>query len=199
MRNGLSITSKGAGAVSSGQAVAADLSDRHVEDWDVIGGKLSLNEANSPSFRDFVQHSINRFFARGRGEPDLDLTVIGRHANQMNFGSELHNRKAMPERIVSSQRTKADFWNRPALRQLPGCPDATRQWHWTTPTEDQAPATCPPRWGRFFGTMSSAWSWRKGSLQSSECSVSFQRRRPQSYAARLKILQAAWPSSPRGY
>ncbi|MCC8943592.1 hypothetical protein H8A97_00360 [Bradyrhizobium sp. Arg62] len=93
----------------------------HIERRDVLGGKLSLDEANSPSFRDLVQHPVN-FFARGRSEPDLDLAVIGRHANQMNFGSELHNRKAMPERIVSSQRTKA---HRPALGQLSGRPDAT--------------------------------------------------------------------------
>ncbi|MCA6104407.1 hypothetical protein [Bradyrhizobium australafricanum] len=44
--------------------MAADLSDRLVEDWDVIGGNLSLHEANSPSFRNLVQHSVNRFVTR---------------------------------------------------------------------------------------------------------------------------------------
>ncbi|WOH79320.1 hypothetical protein RX327_25990 [Bradyrhizobium sp. BEA-2-5] len=59
----------------------AHFSDRHVENWDVIGGELSLNEANGPSLRDSVEHSVNSFFARSRSEPDLDLTVIGRHAD----------------------------------------------------------------------------------------------------------------------
>lgn len=59
----------------------ANFSDRHVENWDVIGGHLSLNEANSPPLRDCIQHSVNGFFARGCGEPDLDLAVIGRHAD----------------------------------------------------------------------------------------------------------------------
>ncbi|WP_156436329.1 hypothetical protein [Bradyrhizobium pachyrhizi] len=59
----------------------AHFSGRHVENWDVIGGQLSLNEANSPSLRDCIQHSVNGFFARGRSEPDLDLAVIGRHSD----------------------------------------------------------------------------------------------------------------------
>ncbi|MGY4261088.1 hypothetical protein ACVI1L_008156 [Bradyrhizobium sp. USDA 4516] len=46
----------------------AHFSGRHVENWDVIGGQLSLNEANSPSLRDCIQHSVNGFFARGRGD-----------------------------------------------------------------------------------------------------------------------------------
>ncbi|MCS3451908.1 hypothetical protein M2222_008315 [Bradyrhizobium elkanii] len=70
--------------------MSADVSGRHVEHWDVLGSKLSLNEANGPPLRDFVQHSVNSFFARGRSEPDLDLAVIGRHADKMNLGCQLH-------------------------------------------------------------------------------------------------------------
>ncbi|MBP2433963.1 anthranilate/para-aminobenzoate synthase component II [Bradyrhizobium elkanii] len=81
MRNGLSITSKGAGAVSLGHQVPTHFSGGHIERRDVLGGKLSLNEANSPPFRDLLQHSANSFFAQGRSEPNLDLAVIGRHAD----------------------------------------------------------------------------------------------------------------------
>ncbi|MCA1396400.1 hypothetical protein [Bradyrhizobium sp. BRP56] len=59
----------------------ADFSEPHVERQDVLGGKTSLNYASGPSFRDFVQHAVDRFVARGRGEPDLDLALIGRHTD----------------------------------------------------------------------------------------------------------------------
>ncbi|MGY4171732.1 hypothetical protein [Bradyrhizobium sp. USDA 4529] len=61
--------------------MSAHFSSGDIERRDVLVGKLSPNKANSPSFRDLVQHSVNGFVARGRSEPDLDLAVIGRHAD----------------------------------------------------------------------------------------------------------------------
>ncbi|MCP1838845.1 hypothetical protein J2R78_001812 [Bradyrhizobium sp. USDA 4538] len=92
-----------------GHLMPSDLSDRHVQRRDVLSAQWSLNQANRPSFRDNVQHSVKGLLAWGRGKPNLNFAVIGCHADQMNFASRLHNRKTVSERVVSKQKPRPIF------------------------------------------------------------------------------------------
>ena len=77
------------------------LSKRHVEHQNVFGRELPLNETHGPSFRDGVQHQLEGLISRGCGEPNLDFTVIGGHAHQMDLKGGLHEQQAMQSRLVA--------------------------------------------------------------------------------------------------
>ncbi|SDF28301.1 hypothetical protein SAMN05216337_105010 [Bradyrhizobium brasilense] len=134
-----------------GHLMPSDLSDRHVQRCDVLSAQWSLNQANRPSFRDNVQHSVKGLLAWGRGKPNLNFAVIGCHADQMNFASRLHNRKTVSERVVSKQKP------RPIFGQLGTGPrwSGFDQVPMLSPTASGnqrklSPSDVPPRWDYFF-------------------------------------------------
>jgi len=77
-------------SAKSRRQISPHFPERHIEHQGVLGRELPLDEAHGPSFRDRVQHQIEGSISRRCGKPDLDLTIIGGHAHQMNLGCGLH-------------------------------------------------------------------------------------------------------------